>query len=265
MPPRNVVSADALNFTWFSKKDLEICDVLKFYDQLQRIEPGYNLFSATAFFVFDYTRLRHILLHGQIEQVIGYHPEDFLQGGLDFFSDVFHKEDFKIFNRQCMPIVHDLFKKSSHTEHSNYVFEMNYRVRNSNKGFTHVLQKGRYITDKKTSLPIYSFGMCTDITQFKKDTCISQIIKKYAPSDNNSILKYVDTNYFYPVPEDTTLTKKEREILLWMAEGLSSKQIAGKVYASENTISNHRKNMLKKTNAKNVAELIRYAMKANII
>ncbi len=52
------------------------------------------------------------------------------------------------------------------------------------------------------------------------------------------------------------LTRREKEILLCIAEGLSSKQIAHRLDISENTVSNHRKNMLSKTGARSSAELI---------
>ena len=55
----------------------------------------------------------------------------------------------------------------------------------------------------------------------------------------------------------TKLTKREEEILSCIAEGLSSKQIAGRLFISENTVANHRKNMLLKTGAKSSAELVR--------
>jgi len=52
------------------------------------------------------------------------------------------------------------------------------------------------------------------------------------------------------------LTHREKEILYCIAEGLSSKQIAGKLSISENTVANHRKNMLTKMGAKNSAQLL---------
>jgi len=50
-----------------------------------------------------------------------------------------------------------------------------------------------------------------------------------------------------------------------MADGLSSKQIAGKLRISQNTVMNHRKNIMKKTNTKNAAELIKHAIINKII
>ena len=57
-------------------------------------------------------------------------------------------------------------------------------------------------------------------------------------------------------PCEALLTRREKEILTCITEGLSSKQIADKLFISENTVSNHRKNMLAKTGAKSSAELI---------
>ena len=55
------------------------------------------------------------------------------------------------------------------------------------------------------------------------------------------------------------LSKKEREILRQISEGLSSKDIADMMDLSIRTVSNHRANMLKKTGLNNTAELIRMA------
>ena len=62
-----------------------------------------------------------------------------------------------------------------------------------------------------------------------------------------------------------TLTKQEKIVVDLLAQGFSSKQIAGHLKSSQNTIDNHRKNMLKKTNTKNVAELVANAIREHII
>ena len=52
------------------------------------------------------------------------------------------------------------------------------------------------------------------------------------------------------------LTNREKEILNLIAQGLCSKQIAARLIISENTVSNHRKNMLSKTGTSSSAELV---------
>ena len=56
------------------------------------------------------------------------------------------------------------------------------------------------------------------------------------------------------------ISKKEREILKYITEGLSSQEVAEKLNLSVRTVSNHRANILRKTNVKNTAELVRLAV-----
>ncbi len=57
-------------------------------------------------------------------------------------------------------------------------------------------------------------------------------------------------------PGRTRLTHRELEVLKFIAQGFSSKQIADKLFISENTVANHRRNMLRKRGAKSSAELV---------
>lgn len=51
-------------------------------------------------------------------------------------------------------------------------------------------------------------------------------------------------------------SNKESEILAFLSEGLTSKEIASKLYISTRTVETHRANMLAKMEVKNTAELI---------
>jgi two-component system response regulator FixJ len=58
------------------------------------------------------------------------------------------------------------------------------------------------------------------------------------------------------------LTKREREVVELLTDGLSSKQIAGRIGISAKTVENHRSHILAKTRAANVASLVRMTMLA---
>ena len=62
-----------------------------------------------------------------------------------------------------------------------------------------------------------------------------------------------------------TLTPREQEIMVLLAEGLSSKEIADKLFISPKTVDNHRSNIFRKLNLHSVIELIRYAARLGII
>lgn len=62
-----------------------------------------------------------------------------------------------------------------------------------------------------------------------------------------------------------SLTKREKEILVLIAQGLTDKEIAEKVYLSPLTVITHRKNILSKLGLKNKVELARFALEHKLI
>jgi DNA-binding NarL/FixJ family response regulator len=61
--------------------------------------------------------------------------------------------------------------------------------------------------------------------------------------------------------ESSSVTSRQREVLSLLAKGLSTKIIADKLNISNHTVESHRKSLLEKFEAKNVAELIMKASK----
>ena len=61
------------------------------------------------------------------------------------------------------------------------------------------------------------------------------------------------------------LTRREKEVLGLIAEGLTNSEIAQKLFISVATVDTHRKNLLAKFQAKNIASLIRLAMQNQLI
>jgi DNA-binding NarL/FixJ family response regulator len=61
------------------------------------------------------------------------------------------------------------------------------------------------------------------------------------------------------------LSKREREILFKICEGLSNQEIADTLFISKRTVDKHRANLLGKTNSKNTASLILFAIRNKLI
>lgn len=64
--------------------------------------------------------------------------------------------------------------------------------------------------------------------------------------------------------ENYELSEREREVLIAVAQGLSSKEIADRLCISIHTVNSHRKNITHKTGIKSVAGLAVYAMLHNM-
>ena len=61
------------------------------------------------------------------------------------------------------------------------------------------------------------------------------------------------------------LTRREKEVLELIAEGLTNNEIAIKLFISVSTVDTHRKNLLAKFDARNIASLIKMAMQMQMI
>jgi len=112
------------------------------------------------------------------------------------------------------------------------------------------------------------------------------IIKKAVPEELIAAIHAVSQGYSYFSPEisrivrdrlvitpppksETTLqqvlNEREREVLQLVAEGRSSREIAGMLFLSVKTVESHRSNIMKKLDLHSVRELIKYAISQGII
>ena len=84
--------------------------------------------------------------------------------------------------------------------------------------------------------------------------------KQFLSFDAALALRKPDTQTNTPV-----ITRREKEVLELIADGLTNNEIAQKLFISSTTVDTHRKNLLTKFDAKNTASLIRIAAQLKII
>lgn len=61
------------------------------------------------------------------------------------------------------------------------------------------------------------------------------------------------------------LTRREKEVLVLIAGGMTNSEVAQKLFISVTTVDTHRKNLLAKFNSRNIASLIKSAMEMQLI
>lgn len=85
---------------------------------------------------------------------------------------------------------------------------------------------------------------------------VSEVIFKgfYSQSKGEKIAK-----------QNKDLSKREVEVLKLIAEGMSNRDIADKLFISIRTVDAHRNHIMQKLNLKSTAELVKYAIKEQII
>jgi len=94
--------------------------------------------------------------------------------------------------------------------------------------------------------------------EYFMDSSVSHKVVKKLMQFPEKGAKITDASY-------DTLTSREQEIMVLLAEGLPSKKIAEKLFISPKTVKNHRTNIFRKLNLHSTIELIRYAARLGII
>jgi len=76
---------------------------------------------------------------------------------------------------------------------------------------------------------------------------------------------FLDRNGDTPKPFKDRLTPREREVVQLLAEGKTSKEVAVVLNLSVKTAETHRTNVMRKLDLHSVADLVRYAVRNNIV
>ncbi len=86
---------------------------------------------------------------------------------------------------------------------------------------------------------------------------------------SNELLRRIITNLKNPVnksgDDKDLLSKREIEVLVEICNGLTNDEIADKLFISSQTVKGHRSSLLSKTNCKNSASLVMYAIKNEFV
>lgn len=106
-----------------------------------------------------------------------------------------------------------------------------------------------------------------------KDSDISEVkdailtVKKGGSYFSQELLYHVIQKIKHRESESkaANLSKREKEILFKICEGLSNQEIAEALFISKRTVDKHRANLLGKTNSKNTASLILFAIRNKLI
>jgi DNA-binding NarL/FixJ family response regulator len=87
--------------------------------------------------------------------------------------------------------------------------------------------------------------------------------KYISESIADKIIGYFDGGSDQPLHQ--TLSDREYEVMIRLAKGQSTREIADSLFISTNTVGTYRARVMEKMNMKNVAEIIRYALKNGLL
>lgn len=121
------------------------------------------------------------------------------------------------------------------------------------------------IEDKQETIQILQMGVHGYILRQCDAQEIMDAIKAITANKNFFCSNVLQFNRDVAGSVESKLSMREVEILKLIAEGLTNNEIADKIFLSAHTVATHRKNLMKKFQAKNNVDLVISAIKESII
>lgn len=230
--------------------------------------PEYNLSTHNGvIFLVEFTTRKYIYISEAVYNIFGFSVKEFKERTLDEYQDAIHPADFEIMNKKIFPDTLTFLETIEPEKYGDFIFSYNYRVKNYKGDYINLLQRFSYIPSNRKAMPFGMMGVGFNITHFKNDISVVHTIEETCTENgeliNNLVFKRIHPVYEFNIPQ--FISKRELEVLEHMSRGFGSKQIADKMKISINTVHNHRRSMLVKTNCKSSSELMNYAAKHGLL
>jgi len=226
-------------------------DVSDYNFDLKLHKKMLDVFQVGSYFYFVVNVRKSLfeMVSPEMSEVLGYPLQDLT---LDFYVNRMHPDDLPFF-LNFEVAVGDFFINFSGEQLFKYKVQYDFRIKKANGQYIRILHQ--FIIIQHDPENVKTFAIDTDITNLKTDVTpqLSFIGLEGEPSYIN-----VDVNNIF-TPTKHIFTKREREILRALANGMNSAEISDSLNISRFTVDVHRKNMLKKTEAKSTYEIIQKA------
>ncbi|WNJ16792.1 LuxR C-terminal-related transcriptional regulator [Pontibacter sp. G13] len=219
---------------------------------LSNFDQGGTLLSEIFSEITDATLIVTDLNDGRMRYIssafsknFGYPTEAFIGSNISKFIDLIHPEDQNLIIQSAEQIQRT--KENIHSP-ANHRILLRFRLKRSSGQYGWVESITHYLQYGPTGHPQLSLGLVWDVeTLFGKTDFIEE---------DSKIQSFLGKGSFQPI------SNRELEVLKLIAAGQTARAIASQLSISEHTVITHRKNLLAKFRAKNIAELIRNAMRS---
>lgn len=214
--------------------------------------------EGSSLSVFDIYKRRYVFAQTKFLHLLGVDLDEMMKKGPQIFYSLIHPDDVD-------------FLHETHYLFTEFVLNLDPADRKSYKvinDFRMKDLKGNYLRAVKQMVPLE--------LDKKGNLWLMLVLYDLIPGQSEFTkaqrkIVNIKTGSLYHFPDDRkedkkqNLTKREIEILGLLARGLPSKKIADELFLSVNTVNNHRRNILEKTNTENTRMAIQYGMSLGLL
>ena len=224
------------------------------YSILERHTPFLEKLAEvgnSAVTVFDLSRFTHVFASYNFASLFGYDMDEVTTGGNEYFNSRVHPDDHVDLLRTGIRLFRFFFSIPK-ADRPNYKAINEYRILNQSNEYVRVIEQHQSLELDKNGNVWLSLGVIDVSPNQQQDSgVISRIVnfktgEIVSPNTGSS-------------EQATNLTKREKEVLSLIRDGKLSKEISNDLSISVHTVNTHRQRILKKLQANNSMEAVRYA------
>jgi DNA-binding CsgD family transcriptional regulator len=201
--------------------------------------------------------MRYLYVSESIKEIMGgYTARDWIDNGPGWVLSLVHADDvgrLKELHKALFKFYYNL----PVAERKEYKYIWECRLTRKDGQAIWVMQQGAFIEIDSEGRPMVTFDTLSDTSHYKKDN--SMTLTMFKSTDDPRLKLY------FPIQGDESFTKREVELIKLLADGLSSKEIAGQLSISPHTVDTHRRNMIKKAGVTDTNKLISYSLRNGLI
>jgi DNA-binding NarL/FixJ family response regulator len=230
------------------------------YDLVNEIA---SLFSVGPFYyyIFNFETMMFEYVHPNVTKILGIQPDEL---SVELFFNLLHPDDQKIWAKKETVVGNFLLNKIKTEDIPKYKVMYLLRFKNTKNVYRTILYQAKALSISKDNKIQHVITIHSDITHLKPKfdhnfSVISNTLPSYYSIDTGLDYKLVESNF------KGLFTKREKEIISNIAEGLSANEIASKLFLSLYTVNTHKRNILQKSNCKNTSELLTRCLREGVI
>lgn len=248
--------------------------------------PGFNVpdefflprFESDDYCIFLISCLsidRFIYLDQRFCELTGYSTERFIKEGMDFWFSLVHPEDMEGMTAKIIDAHKALFSPGYNPQEPPPLL-LEYRFKNAMGDWVWI-RDTRYLVSfneekvidkvlcRFESIPVEYADSNDMADMLKKEKSCTRMLEMAMVHQHSKTRRSLDETALSSHPDNPSfrsqLTKREKQILQLISEGLSTKMIAEQCFISIHTVETHRRHLLEKLKVKNSMELIKEASK----
>ncbi len=230
---------------------------------LELIEQMTNLFAAGSFYyyIFDFEKFEMEVVHSDVEHVLGIEAEEFT---LQNLLNIIHPEDIEKLHEKEAKAADFLLNRISKDDIPYYKTVYLMRLRHKNGTYKTILHQSITLAVSNGGKIQKVLGIHTDVTHLNmqvdhKISFISNRQPSFYSLDSETV--------FIPLISRCSeiFTVREIEILKKIAEGKDIYAIACELFISPQTAKTHKRNILRKSDCRNIVELVAKCIREGVI